>query len=100
MFDFHKVRIFPNGLDKDGNYTKLVWLKFNSNEEKEAYIASEFKYCKKEENNYLTAFYKEDRIAAKDALLKKRVEFANSQGFSGRGKTWTRAYKVEEGDIA
>ena len=98
--DFHKVRIFPKGLNVFGETDEkdVIWLKFNSMEEKDQYVTDEFLYCKKEEDAYLTAFYKKDRIAAKNALYKKRVQYARGQGFGGRGKIWTRAYRADEMD--
>jgi hypothetical protein len=86
-----KVKIYPNGVDKDGRYTAEVWLMFNSVEERDQYVNDELRYCRKEEEALLNAFFRNDRIRCKNNLLLKRVEFAKNQGFQKQtANTWIR----------
>lgn len=86
-----KLKIYPKGVDNDGHYTSEVWLMFNSNEERDQYVADELRYCRKEEEALLSALYRRDRIRCKQNLANKRVEFATKNGFKKKdASTWVR----------
>lgn len=78
-----KLKIYPNGVDVDGNYTAKVWLSFESKEDRDNYVRKEFKYCRKEEDAHLEARFRKDRIRTKNDLLTKRAKFARENGFEG-----------------
>jgi hypothetical protein len=75
-----RLKVFPNGVDEDGNYTDPVWLNFDSLEQKEKYLINEYKFCKREEESHLNAIYRKDRIRTKNDLMIKRVAFAKKTG--------------------
>lgn len=89
------VKIYPHGVDRDGNYTNPVRLIFNSVEERDKYVRKEYSYCKTEEDAFLSAIFRADRIRCKNNLMLKRAEFAKLSGFLGADNRWTKI-DVEE----
>lgn len=58
---------------RNADWTKEFVKPFSSEEDRQAYIKSEFKFTYKELKNLWQAISKEDRIAAKDALYISRM---------------------------
>lgn len=104
------VKVYPAGVDKDGNYTNpvsVVLAEYNEGDDlaaqqavsfRENYVRQEYKFCRKEEDALLSAIYRKDRIRCKNDLMLKRAEFARNQGYFGADNQWTQrgAIKVEE----
>lgn len=75
----YRVKIFPKGVRMEN--PPEVWLTFNSDVEQKDYVRDEYVFCRKEEKDHITAFYLKDRQRTKDALMRKRVEYAKKRGF-------------------
>lgn len=75
----YRVKIFPNGVRAE-NPTE-AWLSFGSKAEQKDYIRDEYAFCRQQEKDHITAFYLKDRLRTKDALMRKRVEYAKKRGF-------------------
>jgi hypothetical protein len=69
----NKIKLINNGCN--------VYVQLDSPKEVESYVTAEYKYCTKEENDYMDARKTEDRIKTKKLLMEKRIDFAKSMGY-------------------
>ncbi len=92
----YQVGLYLNGY-RDENRQGIVI--FESSEVKEQYVRNEFKFCRREEDNYNLARHKNQRDRTKDALLAKRVEFAKFAGYERQKNTSNPAHFVYVGSI-
>lgn len=72
----HYILIYPTG-DPDERPVRLL---FNDKEQKDSYVKSEFNFCRKENDKYLSSVG-EAREEARTAFLLKRVTFAKQMKF-------------------
>lgn len=84
-----KVSIFPDGNPKGVE----IFVELRDEADRENYIRQEYRFCRKEEQAYLAAFTKNDRMRTQKELLLKRVEFAQSQGYKqiNSDNVWRKA---------
>jgi hypothetical protein len=94
-----KVAIYPNGLVND-QYVDPHWLIFDNVEEKQKYIKKEFMFCYKLFSEHEAALRMDERLRVRERLLRKRVDFAKSQGFSNKNSRpknyWFKAMDDEK----